>query len=639
MPLIFRDPDQSVTNSDNPRAGGSPEFRQKLRYRFDRVLARGTWATLLWLGIVTLGVVALSAVLLALFDVTFTSNEDVSFFEDFWQSILRVLDPGTMAGDVGWGRRFLALGITLFGLLVAGTLIGIIAAGVEERIDRMRGGRSVVFESGHVVVLGASDRMPTVIRQLVLANVGRRGNAIVVMADRDAVEMQDQVRRVVTDVRDSRLVFRSGDPTHRPDLEMVRLLQARTVIVLSDGDAGDSTAIRTVIAVDSVVGGSDVPIVVEVSEPASARLLAGVYATGVHPIVLSQGIGRIAAMALREPGLGRVVLALLDDRGNDVHVTSAPSLENRSFSEIHDSFPNARPIGYMASDGSVLLNPPPEAHLDQGNRIVLVSESENVAANPNLVLTTDDAPHGKAPKLRFEQPKQHLLVLGWSQLGALLLTDWVGVASSASTAEILLDSQDFDRVEGQENLALGSGVEFTKGADFADVANRLASSPPIDTILLLGSASELGQDHADSRTLLSLVALRSILSSMDRRPPRVIIEILDADNVSLVDVDTDNEFVVSDTIGSQLIAQLAEMPERRDIFLQLYDREGPSLHLIPPQALGLVGPTQASELYRTAYRSGVVAIGYRSAQGGLVLNPPPSHTLDLQEGDQFVVVG
>jgi hypothetical protein len=48
--------------------------------------------------------------------------------------MLRVLRPGTMAGDVGWGRRILALAVTLFGLLVAGTLIGVIAAVVEDRL-------------------------------------------------------------------------------------------------------------------------------------------------------------------------------------------------------------------------------------------------------------------------------------------------------------------------------------------------------------------------------------------------------------------------------------------------------------------------------------------------------------------------
>ena len=145
-------------------------LRHKVRYRFDNLLARGTGAALIWLGVVTIVAVLVSAMLLAVFGVTFSGSASGSWFEDGWQSLLRILDTGTMAGDVGWGRRILALLVTLFGVLVAGTLIGIIAAGVEDRIDAMRRGRSVVIESGHIVILGGSSRIPMIVKQLVLAN-------------------------------------------------------------------------------------------------------------------------------------------------------------------------------------------------------------------------------------------------------------------------------------------------------------------------------------------------------------------------------------------------------------------------------------------------------------------------------------
>jgi len=57
---------------------------------------------LLFLGAATLATVVVSALVLGLAGVTFGGNESSSFLEDFWQSMLRALDPGTMAGDVGW---------------------------------------------------------------------------------------------------------------------------------------------------------------------------------------------------------------------------------------------------------------------------------------------------------------------------------------------------------------------------------------------------------------------------------------------------------------------------------------------------------------------------------------------------------
>lgn len=266
----------------------------------------------------------------------------------------------------------------------------------------------------------------------------------------------------------------------------------------------------------------------------------------------------------------------------------------------------------------------------------MVSESAQVTPNSSLA-TVDDASPKEAVEVPLGRSDQHLLVLGWSPLGAALLTDWIGVAASGSTAEVSLDP-DVAEASGGEPVGLGPNVSVTMDGQFDEVVRRLEASPPIDTVLLLGSA---GMEHevADSRTLLTLVALRRYFKSVDRPAPRVMVEILDVDNAPLVELGSRDDFVISDAIGSQLIAQLAEMPERRNVFLQLYDPVGPSLHLVSADAFGLVGSNRAAELYQTAYRAGVVAIGYRSSLGGLVLNPAQSQTVDLQEGDQLVVIG
>ena len=169
--------------------GTARSFRNRVRYRFDRLLSRGVWAVLLWLGAITFLVVLRSALLLTISSVTFTGEGDPSFPEEFWQSLLRVIDPGTMASDVGIGRRLLALTVTMTGVLIAGTLIGLIAAGVEQRVERLRRGRSIVVESGHYVVLGWSDRLRVVIDQLTKADPGA---VVVVLAGRDAPDMDDQ---------------------------------------------------------------------------------------------------------------------------------------------------------------------------------------------------------------------------------------------------------------------------------------------------------------------------------------------------------------------------------------------------------------------------------------------------------------
>lgn len=288
------------------RRGSSDDrttWRQFLRYRFDGLLARGTWAVLLWLGIVTFAVVFVASFLLRRGGVTLAGSEDASWFEDFWQSLLRTLDTGTMAGDTGARQRIVALAVTVFGLLVFGTLIGVIASGVEAQIDRMKRGRSAVVESDHIVVLGSSSLLPVVVDQLLRANVGKR-IAIVVMADRDPAEVSEEVRAEVEHTFGNRLVFRSGDPARVADLDLVRLSTCRSVLVLNgDGDdVGDARAVHTVLAVGEVLGGFDAkPLVVVLDDAAVAQAVVETCGPSVHPFVVSLGVARnVACCANRD---------------------------------------------------------------------------------------------------------------------------------------------------------------------------------------------------------------------------------------------------------------------------------------------------------------------------------------------------
>lgn len=262
-------------------------LRSLIRYRVDNLLSRGTWAVLLWLAGVTTMVVLASSAIMAIFRVTFSGGGDRSWGEDTWQSLLRTIDSGTMAADVGWGPRAIALIVTLSGLLLAGTLIGLIANGVEQRVEQMQRGKNTVVETGHIVILGTSARLPVLIEQLAIADRARRDNVIVVLANREPRELREAAAAHAAGLRSSRLVVRSGETDTVGDLEMVRVQDARAVIVMADDDADNDTGVvKTVLAVGAANGGFDrMPIIVELQEPAMAERLARACGGDVHPVV------------------------------------------------------------------------------------------------------------------------------------------------------------------------------------------------------------------------------------------------------------------------------------------------------------------------------------------------------------------
>ena len=224
-------------------------FRARLRYRFDNAISRGgpsrsssgcsgppSWPSQSgpsssWCS-----------------GPTSARVSDPSFAETYYQTLLRILDPGTFSGDAGWGLRVVTFIVTLFGITVAAVLIGLIATGIEGKVEQLRRGRSPVIESDHTLILGWSPRVFTVVSEIIEADASRSDSAIVVLAPMEKQDMEEALDDRVRAQGRTRLVCRSGDPSSLNDLDRVGIDGARSVIVLADVEApdGDAYVVKTV---------------------------------------------------------------------------------------------------------------------------------------------------------------------------------------------------------------------------------------------------------------------------------------------------------------------------------------------------------------------------------------------------------
>ncbi len=593
-------------------------LRERLRYRFDNVLARGTTAALAWLGVVTLATVLFSAVLLALFGVTFAGSSESGLIEDTWQSLLRILDTGTMASDVGWGRRILALLITLFGVLIAGTLIGIIAAGVEDRIDSMRRGRSVVIESRHLVILGGTSRIPAIIGQLVLANAAQTSNTIVVLADVDPTELRRSVVEAVPDRHHTHIVYRFGDPRVRADIVLARVGEARGVVVLPDGDGGDVSVVHTMLALNAELGGlHSIPVVAEVADPTTAERLVQAFGPTMHPIATTQAIARTSAFALPPAGLSRVVNEVTDFSGCDLHLIERPELLGVRFDEIVSWFTNARPLGISRRDGRVELNPSPESTMSSGDRlIVLAQDLETIESAPAPSRLHSGGTADRRAARVTEPVEEHILVVGWNPLGPHLLSGWATHTSASSSVEVAFDPR---HIEPADVVVPDIGVEARLSPVYE--ASSLGLDPRPTTIVVLGYTS-VDVDAADARTMLDVMQLRRRCAAAGD-VPRLVVQLLGEEHADLADLTGPDDFLISAALGSQLIAQLIEQPERRDVLLELYGGGDAAIRMIRCDHLDLIGTFTTADIVARSYAAGVLAIGWRRIvdHGDVKLNP------------------
>jgi hypothetical protein len=129
---------------------------QLRRYAFDRSLSGGNVSLIGWLAAGSL-LIALTATAfimatgLAPDAAEGREPQALGFAEAFRQSLMRSLDPGTVAGDAGWGYRALMLLVTLGGIFIVSLLIGVLSSGPQGKLEELRKGRSSVVGEGHTL--------------------------------------------------------------------------------------------------------------------------------------------------------------------------------------------------------------------------------------------------------------------------------------------------------------------------------------------------------------------------------------------------------------------------------------------------------------------------------------------------------
>ena len=165
---------------------------------------------------------------------------------------------GSAGGSLGFISNFYAakamtgvpyslLDMALFGIV--SSLIGLLSAGVQSQLDVWRKGRSVVLERDHVVILNWSNSIFDIMKELILAHQHDKRFTIVILANKDKVEMEDEIATKVKAPRNVRIVCRSGDPGDLHDLEIINLEHAGSIVVVAqDEEDADAQNIKVVLA-------------------------------------------------------------------------------------------------------------------------------------------------------------------------------------------------------------------------------------------------------------------------------------------------------------------------------------------------------------------------------------------------------
>jgi voltage-gated potassium channel Kch len=620
-------------------------LREKLRYRFDNTMSRGAPALIALLGI-------LSAVLVIVFGLVgylarpLPEGRDWGIGKSLWMALLHAMDPGTVAGDEGstfW--IFSMFTVTIGGIFVVAALVGVITTGLDAKLEDLRKGRSRVVEEGHTVLLGWSEQLFTIISELAEAKESERRPCVALLADRDKVEMEDEIRARLGNLGKLRVVCRTGSPTEPADLDLVSPQSAAAVLVLTpEIEDPDADVIKTLLALSSRTWDGEPPHIVAAVRQAQnlppARLAGGRHASVVDVDDLA---ARLVVQSSRQSGLSVVCTDLLDFGGDEIYLRPEPALAGAPFGAALFAYDTATVIG-LRRRGRVVLNPRADTRIERDDELILIAEDDStirMAQEP----VRPGAPGAIVRPVRRRVRPERVLVIGWNSRGIKIvkeLDNYVAPGSRLQVAAAAPDAEQRVKALAAELRNLHTAYQLCEPTDRGSL--ETLGIGEFEHVIVLADDS-VSPEKADSQTLVTLLHLRDMEFRRKERYA-IVSEMNDERNQRLAQVTKADDFVVGSKLISLLLTQLSENRHLSSVFKQLFEAEGSEIYLRPAEEYVSLGQSvDFATMIEAARLRGETGIGYRlmdDAQDapsyGVRLNPVKTERVTMKRGDRVIVL-
>lgn len=625
--------------------------KEKFQYYFESTIAKGPTGVIKWLALISLFSVLVLGLVILMFGISDTpeSAEGLGFFEGAWQSLMATLDSGTMGGDVGWSFRVVRFVATLIGIFLISILIGTISSGIDEKIEELKRGRSNVIEKNHTLILGWSEKIFSIISELVIANENQKKPCIVILSEMDKVEAEDELRSKIEDLKNTKIVVRSGSPLDSSDLVIVNPNEARSIIVLApDTENSDVHVIKTVLGLTKGRNRKEgeLNIVAEIKDEKNMEAAELVGNDEAIFIQSADIISRITAQTCLQSGLSVVYSELLCFDGDEMYFKEEPSLVGKTYKESLVAYNTSSVIGIYSADNKALINPSMDYVIKAKDQIIAISEDDDTIVlngkkdvNINLISSNIDVNH--------DIKIAHSLILGWNINGAKIIRELDNYVANGSLITIVaeLDDSEIKLINDLKTNLSNIRLTFING-EISDKKTLLSLNPETFTNIIVLSYKHLEIQESDAKTLICLLHLRNISEHHDQNF-NIVTEMLDLKNRELGVVARADDFIVGDNLISLLLSQLSENRDLKKVYDELFRSEGSEIYLKP--ASRFIKPGETVDFYTILVNAAAInetAFGYRISKYGsdiehnfgVKINPNKDEKITLNEEDYVIVL-
>ena len=623
-------------------------FKDRLKYAVDNTFSRGSGALILWLGILSIVIIAVMAVVVTVLKIAPAGEEPIGFWEAFWLSLMRTLDAGTMGGDAGWGFRIAMLLVTIGGIFVISTLIGILSSAIEAKLDDLRKGRSRVLETNHTIILGWTEQIFTIIPELIIANENQSSSCIAIMSGQDKVEMEESLNDRIGMTGKTHVVCRSGNPMDINDLSIVSLNTSKSIIILSPEDSEDPDAevIKIILAIVNHPARRQEPyhVIAEIRNPRNADVARIVGKDELELIQTGEIVSRIIAQTCRQSGLSVVYTELMDFGGDEIYLKSFPSLSGKTYGELLSLFNKNTLMGIQVPGKAAQLNPPMDTVLSATDQLILIAEDDDKIFMDGKTAVQSDFIKADTQK---SNGLEKALLLGWNWKAPTIIHELDNYVPKGSQICIVAAGEGIGgKLESIAAELVNLKLDFKEG----DITDRKVLESlklnDFDHIILLCYSDDLDVQKADARTMITLLHLRDI-AEKEKCDFSIVSEMLDIRNRNLAEVSKADDFIVSDKLISLMMTQVSENKSLNSVFQDIFDPEGSEIYLKPIERYVETGkPVNFYTILESAKNKKETAIGFRLAADsrnadaayGIHLNPDKSAKVIFTQNDKVIVL-
>ena len=429
-------------------------------------------------------------------------------------------------------------------------------------------------------------------------------------------------------------------------------------------DDADSRTVRQILALQQIKKSSGLlsgHIVVELLDIDNLAMTNLVGKEDVEAIVSHELIGRLMLLAARSPWIAPVLSSIMGFEGSEFYFKEWPELVGSTFGSVCFRFDEAVPVGVkLSKDGSIMINPPDELVLNQGDQIlVLAEDDDSYTVNDRAPTFSESLLHDRRVE-RLERAQERMLFCGWRRDMADMIMEldldvkpgselWLfNTVPVDERAWMLLDAGNKAQLR-VKNLRIRHAVgnptsrrqllslqEVSDGSDGLEIGARTGHRVVLSyfTSILILSDSARGDDEqdveaSDSRSLATTLSIQDIQQASMLRmaalgknlelfPP--ISEILDTRTAKQMQLISQG-YVMSNHLVASYLAMVSEDRSVNKIYGELLSCRGSEIRVVRVADYVRIGPEEPlsfTEVARIARSLNDLLIGHIAHQPGRV---------------------